>query len=181
MTEQKVKRIKRMGQEIAREFGKYGFAPFKIEEVSMRDIEKSVLQIVADELFKMASDIVRFADKETERITEENRKYTHRNIGNGINAVLLHEITFTNDCTIKGRGVNVGIEYYRDDEHKMSSSDLPYERARITIIEKYGSEIFFAKCRYQWDDNINPETLRISTDPKAKSAFQLLQEKHKKI
>jgi hypothetical protein len=181
MTEQKVKRIKRMGQEIEQEFGKYGFAPFKIEEVSMGNIEESVLQIVADWLYEMVNDVVRYADKATERITEESRRYANRNIGGGINAVLLHETTFTNDCTIKGRGVNVRIEYYRDDERKMSGSDVPYERARITIIEKDEREIFFAKCRYQWDDNVNPETLRISTDPKAKSAFQLLQEKHKKI
>ena len=178
MTEQKVE-VKSIEREIEQEFGKYGFAPFKIEEVAMGNIEESVLQIVADWLYEMVNDVVRYADKATERITEESRRYANRNIGGGINAVLLHKTTFMNDCIMKGKGVNIRIEYYCDDEHGMSGCSDPPEWTKITIIERDEREIFFAK--HWWVDIVDLKSVRISTDPKAKNAFQLLQEKHKKI
>ena len=180
MEKQKKEGIKGVGREIEREFSKYGFAPFKLEEISIGDTKGSVLQIVADWLYEMVNDIVGHMEEETTRIREESRKYTHRNIKKGVNAVLLHETTFTNMCTMRGRGVEVGIEYYCDGGCRILGAKDSSHWARITIIEeRKGShaEIFFAK--YWWADMVDLESVRISTSFQARNAFQLLQEKHR--
>ena len=172
---EKASEAQRLVATIEQEFGKYGFEPFKLEEISMGDIEKSVLQVVANYLFAMARYVVRFAEKGVERTMKED----NRNVGEGIEAVVSQR--FTDQCRIKSRGLVIGVEYKYQQICGMGGLHDDSENARITIIGRGKTEteeVFSAECL--WEDSVDRESVKISTDTNAKKAFQLLQEKYRK-
>jgi hypothetical protein len=169
---QEAKGSQSVTEKIREAFAKYGLPPLNIRAVKTEHFEESVEMIVANELYKIVSDIV-FAGAKNVQDDDAVRKpvYSEINLGFGVKAVAVTISTqkYANTCIINDN-IRIGQRLIPIPESVKGRN----ETGLVEVFINVGEETLF-EAIWGWK-KVDKKSLRIHTTPEARAAYAAVYE-----